>query len=244
MLIPFAPMAEAVQGLDLRSLIGRANLLFPGLYAWVATVAHPAAMRGVPPSARVSALLALAALVAGPVFVRDRPIVARATGIYAFVAFSLLTWVWAGSALAPERLDPVRAALGGLGWMLHAFGWGATRRPLTVPEDDPNVIEGPLLTARGRLPPGTAFVFGIGVTGAIALPLLAWRVSRPEHALFAQATAVAAGLLVVKVACDIALERGQKRLPPSPQARLNAAVLALAGLTLILGLGFIWVLLR
>jgi len=62
--------------------------------------------------------------------------------------------------------------------------------------------------------------------------------------LFAQASAVAAGLLVIKAASDIALERGQKRLPPLPQARLNAAVLALAGLTLMLGLGFIWLLLR
>jgi hypothetical protein len=237
-------MPEAVHGLDVRSLIGRANLLFPGLYAWVATVAHPATLRGVAPGARVAALFALAALVAGPVFVRDRPLIARAAGIYAFVGFSLLTWLWAGSALSPDRLDPVRAALGALGWMLHAFGWGATRRPLTVPEDDPNVIEGPPLAARARLPRGTSVVFGLGVAGAISFSLLAWRVSRPEHALFAHAAAVGVGLLVIKAACDVALERGQKRLPAPPQTRLNAAVLALAGLTLTLGLGFIWTLVR
>ncbi|MGB7217021.1 MAG: hypothetical protein WBE98_18545 [Gammaproteobacteria bacterium] len=237
-------MAATLPRTDVRSLLSRANLLLPGLYAWVATVAHPAVMRGVPVSARVTALLALVALAGGPVLARGRPALARAAGIYAFSGFSLLTWVLAGDALSPERLDPVRAALGALGWMLHAFGWGATRPLMTVPEDDPNVIAGPPLAARGRLPRGTSAVFGIGVAGAILFVLLAWRVDRPEHALLAHAAAVAAGILVVRAAAEIALERGHKILPPPPQVRINAAVLPLAGLTLALGLGFIWMLLR
>jgi hypothetical protein len=236
-------MSAAAARPDLRSLISRANLLLPGLYAWVATVAHPASLRSVSTSARVTAMLALAALVVGPVLAQERPVLARAAGVYVFSGLCLVTWILAGGAMSPDTIDPVRAALGALGWMLHAFGWGATRRLLTVPEDDPNVIGGPPLAARGRLPNGTTIVFSIGVAGAILLLVLAWRVNRPEHALFAHAVAIGASILVVRAAAEIALDRGQKRLFAPAPARLNAAVLALASLTLALGLGFIWLLL-
>jgi len=168
-------MSAAAARPDLRSLISRANLLLPGLYAWVATVAHPASLRSVPTSARVTAMLALAALVVGPVLAQERPALARTSGVYVFSGLCLVTWVLAGGAMSPDTIDPMRAALGALGWMLHAFGWGATRRLLAVPADDPNVIGGPPLAPRGRLPNGTTIVFSIGVAGAILLlGLLLW----------------------------------------------------------------------
>src|SRR5262245_6053240 len=131
-------------------LLSRANMLLPGLYAWVATVAYPASQRGVPGGARFAALLALLALVAAPVLAPERALLSRLLGLYSFTACSVLAWALAGSAISPERLDPVRGAVGAIAWMLHALGWGAMRPRGAVPEDDPNVISGTPLLPRNQ----------------------------------------------------------------------------------------------
>ncbi len=225
-------------------LIARANMLLPGLYAWVSTVAYPAAQRSAPLSARVTAMAALVALVTGPVVVFERPRLGRALGVLLFVALSVVTWLLLGPLLDVQHLEPVRASLGAVGWALFAFGWGAVRRAGSIPEEDPHVIRGDPLPARGQLPWTTQLVYLIGLAGAVAVLFLAWQVVRPAQALLAHAVAVVAAIALVGAAARVAVERGRSPSLAAPRARFNAAARPLATALLLLGLGFIWLMLR
>lgn len=225
-------------------MVARANMLLPGLYAWVTTVAYPAAQQSAPSVARVSAMGALVALVAGPIVVFERPRLGRALGVLLFVALSVTTWVLLGSGVAVQHLEVVRASLGAVGWALFAFGWGAVRRAGTIPEDDPHVIRGEPLPARGQLPRSALLVYSIGLLGALAVLLLAWRVVRPAEALLSQAVAVVAAIALVGAAARVAVERGRSRPLGAPASRLNAAARPLATAVVLLGLGFVWLVLR
>jgi hypothetical protein len=223
-------MVGAESQIPSHKLVARANMLLPGLYAWVTTVAFPAAQRSAPASARVTAMAALIALVAGPVVV--------------FVALSVTTWLLLGSVIGVQHLEPVRASLGALGWALFAFGWGAVRRAGSIPEEDPHVIRGEPLPARGQLPWSALWVYSIGLVGAVVVLLLAWQVARPAQALLAHAVAVVAAIALVGVAARVAVERGRARTFPAPQPRLNAAARPLATALLLMALGFVWLMLR
>ncbi len=219
-------------------------MLLPGLYAWVSTVASPITVRGAPTLARVTAVLALIALVAGPLLALERPRIGRAVGVYAFVGLSLVTWVVAGSLVDVTRLEPVRAALGAVGWALFAFGWGTVRTLGSVPEEDPHAIAGPPLQVRNELPRGTLVVFSIGLAGAVVPVLLAWRVLRPGHALLAHAVAIACAIATVSAAAKIALARGSWQRQTPPRIRLAAATRPLALVTVLLAAGMLWTILR
>ena len=217
----------------------RARVLAPGLYAWLLTVIYPAAQPGVPLAARVVAVLAVGALIAGVFLESDRPKLGRLLGIHAFVGSSLFTWFLAGPAIAVGNVDPVRSALGVLGWVIYAFGWGRSRGP-RVPEDAPNVLTGAPLVPRARLSKAGAPVVVIAVIAALALEGLAFRVDRSEHALFAHTAATAAALLVLGAGARIALTLGARRELPSAAVRLNAMAPPLAALAVLLGLGLVW----
>jgi hypothetical protein len=238
-------MAEAQMGEGQRyGLTVRANMLLPGLYAWVTTVAYPTTYRGASGAARATAFLALLALLSGPLLVLDRPRLARLFGIYVFFGASVLTWLMLGPLISVERLEPVRSALGGAGWALFALGWGSVRRAGTVPEDDPHVLSGPPLTARSRLPLSASIVLGISLVG-LTLPLaLAWRVVRPEHALFAHAAALLSALFILNAGSNIALARGPSRGAFSVRQRMAALTRPLAFLSLVLLAGLVILLLR
>ncbi len=225
-------------------LAARANMLLPGVYAWLITVASPAAHRGAPLAARVTAMAALVALVAGPLIVFERPRLARGLGVLAFVGLSVTTWVLLGPLIGVEHLEPLRACLGLVGWALFAFGWGAVRRIGSIPEDDPHVIRGDPLPARGQLPWSTFFVYSIGLVGAVVVLVLAWQVVRPAQALLAHAAALVAAIALAGTAARVALERGRSRSAAVPRSRLNAAARPLAMALLLLGLGFVWLTLR
>ena len=145
--------AEVVRRADTRGLAERANILLPGLYAWLLTVAEPATGAGVGLLARMLAFLALIALVTGPFLAPDRPVLGRVFGIYGFVGLSVLAWSQLGSAVSAEQLDPLRAALGAFGWVLYAFGWGKTRGRGRVPEDDPTSCRDRRSSAVAASPP-------------------------------------------------------------------------------------------
>ncbi|HMJ13135.1 MAG TPA: hypothetical protein VK524_17060 [Polyangiaceae bacterium] len=222
----------------------RANMLLPGLYAWVTTVAYPTTYRGAAASARITAFIALIALISGPLLVMERPRLARILGIHVFLGFSLVTWVLLGTLISVDRLEPVRSALGAVGWALFALGWGTVRRPGSVPEDDPHVLTGPPLSPRNRLPTRAAVVLAISLAG-VALPLLlAWRVVRSEHALLAHAAALLSALIILNAGSSIALSQGASGGGLSVRQRVASITRPLALLTLLLLGGLLALLLR
>ena len=237
---PGSPIASVF---DARRLAERANILFPGLYAWLLTIAQPATSAGVGAPARILSLLSLICLVLGPLFSFDRPLLSRAVGIYGFVGFSTLAWWQLGPVIAPDRLDSVRAALGAAGWLLYAFGWGKMRGRGHVPEEDPNVLEGVPLAARTRLPRAAWVVALVSGIGGLLPFALAFRVERPDHAILAHAVALAAGAAVLSAGANLALGFGQPRAPRSPSARLNSAAGALAVLAVLAVAGLVWMVL-
>ena len=231
---------EVVGRADARGFAERANILLPGLYAWLLTIAEPATGAGVGVLARTLAFLALLALVIGPFLAPDRPLLGRGFGIYGFLGLSVLTWWQLGPAVSADQLDPLRAALGAFGWMLYAFGWGKTRGRGRVPEDDPNVVPGPSLTGRGRLSTVAWVVAGVALVGAVLPTVFAWRVDRADHAVLGHATTLAAGAAVLSAGANLALGFGQPRVERSPGSRLNSAAAALAALAVFALVGLLW----
>jgi len=228
----------------LRALRDRANTVLPGLYAWLTTVASPAVSHGAPGSARVTALFALLALLAAPVFVAERPVLGRALGIFGFIGCSLLTWLLLGAGLVRNPGDPLLSALGAVAFTLYALGWGSLRRRGTVPEDAPNVILGPPLQPRARPHPLAPFVFGLILVSALLPVFLAFRVLEAERGLLAHAVAILAAILTITVGARVATNLGQRRALPLSAERLNAAAVPLALLALLFGLGFLWLVVR
>ena len=236
--------AEEPTAVDaVRRLLSRSHMLLPGLYAWVATVATPVTMRGAPLSAQVSAFGALICLAAGPFVAFERPRIGRAIGVWGFVGLCLLTWVLVGNLVSIQKVDPVRAALGGVGWALYAFGWGSVRRFDNVPEDDPRAILGDRLKARGKLPRGAAVVLSISVAGALVPLFLAWRVDRAGHSLLAHAVAILCAIAMLSAGARVAVGRGKWKPVKPPRLRINAAKHSLALLSLALGFGLVALLL-
>ena len=228
----------------LGALRDRASTVLPGLYAWLTTVALPSAPHGAPRMARVTALLALLALLAAPLFVVSRPLVGRALGIFGFIGCSLLTWLLLGAGLIQNSGDPLLPALGAVAFTLYALGWGSQRRRGVVPEDGPNVIPGPPLQPRVRPPAVAPFVFGLILVSALVPVFLAFRVADSERSLFAHAVAILAAILAITVGSRVALGLGQRRSLPAVPERLNAVAVPLALLALLFGLGFLWLVLR
>lgn len=225
------------------TLLGHARLLIPGLYAWSLTVLYPSLQPGASFASRVFALLALPFLIASPFFARDRPGLSRLFGIYAFLGASAAAFVAVGPLLSAERLDPPRAALGSVGWVLYAFGWGRARTP-GDPEDDPNVIHGAPLHPRGRLPVKSSLLLWFSILAALGFLALPFWVDRREHSVLAHTASVACALAVLGAAAEIALESTTPRELPSPATRLNAIAFPVAGIALLLALGLVFSALR
>ncbi len=185
---------------------GLATILLPGLYAWGATVAWPAfAGRSATPVARVAAVGAALCLLSGPWLARARPLLGRGIGVLGFIGLSAGAWGALDAELRAPRLDPVRAALGAFAWGLFALGWGSYPGRKRLPEDDPHALLAQRLRPRARLRPGTNLVFGVLLLMALALPALAWRVSRPGMALLAQAVALAGSVGLLSVGSRVLL---------------------------------------
>ncbi|HEY0468937.1 MAG TPA: hypothetical protein VGC79_32315 [Polyangiaceae bacterium] len=228
----------------LSALRDRANTVLPGLYAWATTVLSPSFNRGAPSSARVSAFFALLSLLAAPLFVRTRPLLARALGIFGFIGGALLTWLLLGAGLVRDPGDPLLSAIGAVGFTLHALGWGSLRRRGVVPEDAPNVIQGAPLQPRARPHPLAPFVFGLIIVSSLLPVFLAFRVLEAERSLFAHAVAILAAILTITVGARVATGLGQRRPLPASGERLNAAAVHLALSALLFGLGFLWLVVR
>jgi hypothetical protein len=224
-------------------LTERTRVLLPGLYAWLLTVGLPVAARGVRSGPRLAAAAALLALLLALSLVGQRLGVARVLGIYVFVACSALTWALLGSELSPAHLDRVRTALGTLGWVLYAFGWGRVR---SVPETSAQlpIAPGAPLVPRSRLQARAMPIVAFAVCTAVVCEGLAFRVDRQEHAVLAHAAAVACALLVLSAGSRVALAQGTRVELASPAQRLNAVALRGALLAVLFGLGLVWAALK
>src|SRR5690606_17160981 len=132
------------------------------------------------------------------------------------------------------RLEPVQAMLGAGGWALFALGWGDVRPFRGVPEEDPQVIEGPILSLRQRLPLSRAAILVTAIAGAFACSALAWAVVRPAHALLAHALAVTCAVALLTAGSRLSANLPADIPPPEPGARLNAAAVPLACLGVLL----------
>lgn len=229
-----------------RSLRDRAATVLPGLYAWVTTVASPAAQSRAPGTARITAFIALLALLAAPLFVNERPRVGRALGVFGFVGATVLTWLLLGPSLVQSSADPLLPALGAVAFTLYALGWGSLRRRDIVPEDGPNVIPGPPLQPRARPHRAAPFVFAVLLVGSLVPVFLAFRVpvTETERGLFAHAVAILAAVLTITVGSRVAVNLGQRRAVPAVPERLNGVAVPLAVLALLFGAGFLWLVVR
>lgn len=216
-------------------------MLLPGLLAWVSTVGVPAFERTGGAEARVFALAALVTMVAGPLTSVTHPRFSRVLGIHLTMAFCLITWLRLGPAISVQHVEPVRAAIGVVAWVLFAFGWGAVRAP-GIPEEDPRAILGDPLPARSQLPPAATAIFVVGVLGAAVTLASAWRVTRPSHALLSHAAAVVCAIALVVSAAKVAVDRQDWRPVTPPSARLSSAVRPLTILAVALILRFAWML--
>ncbi len=230
-------MSPSTEERESFELVRRANILLPGAYAWAATVLYPVAAHGTGVHARVSAALAMMLLLSGVAVGKQRPALGRTLGLHGFVAACVATWLLVGTSLAVDRLDPVKAALGGIGWVVFAFGWGASREPTRVPEDDPRALPGAPLAPKGHLPAGAFLILAVAITGA-TLPIgLAWRVTRPSHALLAQAVSIACAVALISSGAQIATRRGAWIRVEPPSRRLAQAVWSLIALVAVVALG-------
>ena len=99
------------------------DLLAPGLYAWGVTIAWPAAQRFAPLGARISALVAVVALVAGSLLTTSSPLAARVSSVWIFLGAAVVSWAFLGTSLSPAQLDPVQGVLGSVGWLFFALGF-------------------------------------------------------------------------------------------------------------------------
>jgi hypothetical protein len=115
--------------------------------------------------------------------------------------------------------------------MAYAFSWGEPWkfRP-DVKADDMSGA----LRARAELPPVAVPIATLGVVGAAALLVLAFRVRDSSRALLAQVVAIGLGVALVTVAADLAILRGKKRASTTDLPRSAVrSLLLLAGFALL-----------
>jgi hypothetical protein len=236
-------MSEAIREQRRRLLFGEVSRVVPGLYSWLATVLIPVAQRGAPLTSRVFAGLSLVALASAFVLFATRPRLARLLGVYGFVLSCLLAWAFLGAELQSDQLDPVRSALGAMGFLLHALAWGAPPRNL---DDEPldNLVPGTPLQPRHRPLRATPAVFGLGIVLAVMPLAMAFAVERPGAALLAHGLALGCALLLTAASIDVALRLGKQHQFPAWRARATRAAWPLGALTVAAGIGLIWLTLR
>lgn len=213
----------------------RLSLLVAGLYAWLTTVAAPTFGSASTIWPQVTALLAPVGLVGGVLLTQRSIHWGRRLTLLGFLGLSAATWLLLGDSLDVERLEPVRAALGGVGWVAFAFSWGVVREQGAVPENDPRVIRAKPLRPKRSMPTSIYAVLAVSLLGAAVPWFTAWRSVRPEHGLFAHATALLCAVAVIAAGTYVASSKDQKRVMRRPIERLNSASASLA-LLIVLGM--------
>lgn len=236
-------MTDATREQRRRLLVAEASRIVPGLYGWLATVLTPALQRGASLSARAVAALAVLSLAASYALSGTRPRASRVLGVYVFMACCFGAWALLGPLLRADQLDPVRGALGALGFLLHALAWGAAPRAADAPPLD-NLVPGAPLQPRHKPARLGGWVLALGIAVSLLPVALAFGVQRPGAALLAHAVALGSGLLVVGASADLSLRVGRPHPQAAWRARASRALWPIGGLILALGLGLIWLAFR
>ena len=236
-------MTDAIQAQRRRLFLSEVSRVVPGLYAWLATVLAPVLPRGASLAARGFALLAFVALVGSFVLAARWPRPARLLGVYGFVASCFGAWACLGAQLRADQLDPVRGALGAVGFLLHALAWGAVTREPDVQALD-NLVPGTPLSPRHKPVRVASVVLGVGIAAGLLPVALAFGVDRQSASLLAHSAALGTAGLLIGATTDVALRVGKPHQLPAWRARTARAVWPLGGLTLAVGVGLIWLALR
>lgn len=232
-------MNEATREQQRRLLMAEVSRVVPGLYSWLATVLLPVTQRGASVGARLFAGIALGALIGAYVLFSKHGRLARGLGVYVFILSCFMTWALLGGQLRSDQLDPVRGALGAVGFLLHALAWGA--QPKTPEEPPPdNLVPGSPLQPRHHPARSAPVAFGIGIVLALSPMAVAFGVERPAASLLAHTLALGCALLLVAASIDVALRMGKSQQFPAWRARSARAVWPLGALTFALGVGLIW----
>jgi hypothetical protein len=220
---------------------GPFDLLAPGLYAWGLTVAWPATMRLVPLQARIFALVALVALVAGAGLAFVAPRLGRVVAIWFFLGACIASWAKVEPSLFLARLDPLQGLLGSFGWALFALSWARQDKSTPLATTEANPTPAPRQTM-----PRELTVLVMLAWAAAALPIvLAWWVKGFERALVAQTIGLATAVALLTLGAELADTAGGG--PPARSSltlRLSGAAPALLALGILAALGAAWGLMR
>lgn len=195
----------------------------PGVYAWAVTVAPIAWSRGAPLAAKMSAVLAIVALLT-TLWRTKGPL-----SLWVFVLACAVTWVAAPDALTPAHLDVTRGIAGTLGWGVFAFAAAApalgTNREGPAPEAG--------LSPRQTVARGDALYLAAGVLLAAALQAVGWSVTISERATLVRVVTVASGIAVIGATTSAAVAR-HARQSTSVKRGARSAVVFLVFLGLLL----------
>jgi hypothetical protein len=242
--------------IGLRGTGGRLfDALAPGLYAWGVTVGWPVSHRFAPLASRIFALVALVSLVSGAALLFSAPRLARAFGIWIFLAACIGAWAMFSPAFSPRTLDPVQGVLGAIGWAFFAISWASDPAAPNAPPSptvaaEPTRGAGPdRASGRQALPKGAAAaLFFIAILAAIPM-FLAWSVQTLERALIAHVVSLAAGIALVSIMADRFEPRSRAEqagfdASRKPERRITAALPAIVALTALAVAGAAYTLLR
>ena len=232
-------MTDAIHAQRRRLFLSEVSRVVPGLYAWLATVLSPVLPGGASLASRAFASLALASLAGSFVLAARHLRVARVLGVYGFITCCFGAWACLGPLLRSDQLDPVRGALGAVGFLLHALAWGAA--PKTAEADAPdNLVPGtPLLPRHKPIRLASAVLVG-GIAVGLLPVAFAFAVERQGASLLAHSAALGAALLTIGASTDVALRVGKPHQLSAWRARASRAVWPLGALTVAVGVGLIW----
>ncbi|MRG97777.1 hypothetical protein [Polyangium spumosum] len=233
------PVARLVA--EIRAGDSPGQTLLATFVAWTTTVAPAALSRSAARPAAFVAVVGLLCGLAGPLFRGSRPNLARHVGITAFLALTTGAWLLGAPALAPARLDPLRASVGAIAWGAFALSWRERWETGPSKPEAPRDLDAPLLQARSTLPRGAIPVVTVGILAGLVYLVLAWHVRDGDRALAAQAVAIACAVAVSVVAASVAVDRGKRSsrssrrvTPAAGKALITLMVFMVAGVAVVL----------
>lgn len=189
------------------ALLHLAPSAIAGLYAWSVTVAPVGFAKGESRWATAASGIAATSLFFLALFEHRHAHRRRTVALWVFVLTSAVTWLVGQATLA--RFDGTRTLLGMLGWALFALAAATPHEE--EPAGPPRLVD--TLDVRGQ--PFTRSwdlpVLAVGVLLAVLLQLVASSAVAVEHALLGRFASIAAALLVLGGAAQVAQARHDRR---------------------------------